>query len=38
MSLFNHLKNFVAINFPAAYKVFYRLRHKVKLEDLDKLR
>ena len=34
MSLFARLKNFVAINFPAAYEVFYRLRHKVKLEDL----
>ena len=33
MSLFARLKNFIALRFPAAYEIFYNLRHKVRLED-----
>ena len=34
MSLFARLKNFIALRFPAAYEIFYNLRHKVRIEDL----
>ena len=34
MSLFNRLKNFIAVRFPAAYEIFYRLRHNVKIKNL----
>ncbi|MBQ3725775.1 MAG: hypothetical protein II902_01760 [Selenomonadaceae bacterium] len=34
MSFFNRLKDFCAINFPAAYESVYRFRHGIHLEDL----
>ena len=34
MSFFNRLKDFCAINFPAAYESIYRFRHGIHLEDL----
>ncbi len=34
MNFFNSLKDFCAINFPAAYESVYRFRHGVHLEDL----
>ncbi len=33
MSVFDCLKNFCAVNFPAAYEILYRIRHKIYLED-----